>query len=336
MNSAITSIPQVSYRLWTSGTPDDKANFSHILGEAFKNFGFLTLSHTGLDPQHLAQTYAHCRRFFTQPLAWKTQYIQPHSLGQAGYVHFGKETAKHAPTYDLKEFWHVDRALTIKAAPAASGRHQKADPSPWPRDHPEFGASLSKLYSTLEVIGHHLLRAASQYLKLEPPYLLHELCHQGPTLLRAAYYPALDPTAHPAAVRAAPHEDINFITLLCASTADGLEIKLPHGPWLPLTIPPDAGTIIVSSGDMLQHITGGLFRSTTHQVVNSNHCRKDRLALPFFVHPHPSTILKPIPSCQRQSSDPTSYPTITAGEFLHQRLTTINLASASTQPRPML
>lgn len=330
MNSAITSIPEVSYRLWTSTSPRDRANFSHVLGEAFKDFGFLALTHTGLNPQHLTQTYKHCRRFFTQPLTWKTQYTQQHSRGQVGYVHFGKETAKHAPTYDLKEFWHVDRALAM--AGRAPHSHKSSAHASWPSSHPEFSASLSQLYGTLEAIGLQLLDAASQYLELEPPYVLHELCHDGPTLLRAAYYPALDPTSHPAAIRAAPHEDINFITLLCASTADGLQIKLPHGSWLPITIPPDAGTIIVSSGDMLQHITGGLFRSTTHQVINSNNCRNDRLALPFFVHPQPSTTLKPIPSCRHQSSDPTSYPTITAGEFLHQRLQTINLASASPAP----
>jgi isopenicillin N synthase-like dioxygenase len=67
-------------------------------------------------------------------------------------------------------------------------------------------------------------------------------------------------------VRAAEHEDINLLTLLCESTAAGLEILTRDGTWLAVETPP--GQIVVDTGDMMQLITNGILPSVTHRVVN--------------------------------------------------------------------
>ena len=59
------------------------------------------------------------------------------------------------------------------------------------------------------------------------------------------------------------HEDINFITLLALATADGLEVQDHDGSWI--KVEGDERYIIVDSGDMIQNLTNGLFKSTTHR-----------------------------------------------------------------------
>jgi hypothetical protein len=99
------------------------------------------------------------------------------------------------------------------------------------------------------------------------------------------YYP---PTvgAPPGAVRSAAHEDINLITLLSGATAEGLELLRRDGSWMPVHVSFDH--IVVDSGDMLQNVTNGLYKSTTHRVVNPRDASTDRYSMPCFIHPRKS------------------------------------------------
>ena len=103
------------------------------------------------------------------------------------------------------------------------------------------------------------------------------------TLFRILYYPPV-PENVDGAVRSAPHEDINLITLLPAATAAGLQVKDLEGVWWDVDTNP--GNIIVNAGDMLKEATGGYIPSTTHQVINpvGADASKPRYSAPLFVH----------------------------------------------------
>ncbi len=108
------------------------------------------------------------------------------------------------------------------------------------------------------------------------------------SMLRVLHYPPLPDDV--AAPRAAPHEDINFLTLLPAADGPGLEIKTREGEWI--SVPNEPNQLLVNIGDMLQEVSGGWLPSTTHQVVLSdNHRRSGRMSLPLFLHPRPEVRL---------------------------------------------
>jgi isopenicillin N synthase-like dioxygenase len=46
----------------------------------------------------------------------------------------------------------------------------------------------------------------------------------------------------------------------------GLQAKTVSGEWVEVT--PIPGTLIINIGDMLQKMTGGLYKSTPHRVQN--------------------------------------------------------------------
>jgi isopenicillin N synthase-like dioxygenase len=309
------SIPVLDLRQFAAGG-GERSQFIAQLGNALEEIGFFALTHHGVEAELIEAAYGAAEQFFSLPDATKQQYEIAGWNGQRGFTRFGREHAKDHPVADLKEFWHVGRE-------GATVRNGGAIANLPVAEVPQFQPLMLRLYAQLETCAIELLRACALYLG-QPDAWLAEQVQQSDTILRIIHYPPIPPNAHPASLRAAPHEDINLITLLCGATADGLELLQRDGTWLPIAAMP--GHIIVDSGDMLQQLTNGILRSTTHRVVNgaadNSHAR--RFSMPFFVHPRPEVDLTPLPECVARVGEQ-RFPAITAGEYLLQRLREIGL-----------
>lgn len=296
----------------------DPSAFAAQVGGALHDLGFFALENHGVDQSLIRAAYDAVEQFFLLPEEQKRAYEDPELKGQRGFTHFGREHAKDHPTPDLKEFWHAGREL----APD----HPLFSSYPgniWPSEVPEFRRALTELYQQLDACAAKLLEAVALYLE-EPRDRIREMARDGNTILRVIHYPPVPDEAPPAALRAAAHEDINLITLLCEATAGGLELLTREGTWLPVQALP--GQIIVDSGDMIQNLTNGLLRSTTHRVTNPDNHRERRFSMPFFVHPRTEVDLTPLPGCVERTGGVRRFPAITAGDYLLQRLREIGLA----------
>ena len=196
----------------------------------------------------------------------------------------------------------------------------------WPNEHiPKFEQKVDDLYNQMEAISNQLLSACSIYLGKDSNWL-PSMAEKGNTIMRIIHYPPLDSSTPEGAVRSAAHEDINFITLLMTATAAGLQVMDHDGTWI--DVEGNHEQIIVDSGDMIQNLTNGLFKSTTHRVVNPGDPTQRRFSMPMFVHPRNEIDLTPRQEYIEQTSGVADYPSITAGAYLHQRLVEIGLASA--------
>lgn len=286
-----------------------RSTFVAQMGTALETIGFFALVNHGVEAQLISQAYAACQAFFALPEANKLAYVDPQLKGQRGFTRFGQEHAKDHPVPDLKEFWHVGR--------------EAARPNLQPAEVPLFHPVMLALYEQLETCAAHLLAACGRYLS-EPPDRLPEMARSSDTILRIIHYPPIPADAAPTSLRAAAHEDINLLTLLCEATADGLELWQRDGSWL--AIPALPGQIIVDSGDMLQHLTNGWLKSTTHRVTNPHNERDRRFSMPFFVHPRAEVDLTPLPSCVAKTGGVAKFPPLTASAYLQQRLREIGLA----------
>ena len=195
----------------------------------------------------------------------------------------------------------------------------------WPNEHmPKFEEKVDALYNQMETISNQLLSACSLYLGKNSDWL-PSMAEKGNTIMRIIHYPPLDSSTPEGAVRSAAHEDINFITLLMTATAAGLQVMDHDGTWI--DVEGNHEQIIVDSGDMIQNLTNGLFKSTTHRVVNPGDPTQRRFSMPMFVHPRNEIDLTPLPEYIDRTSGTADFPSITAGEYLHQRLAEIGLAS---------
>ncbi|WP_448702477.1 isopenicillin N synthase family dioxygenase [Mucilaginibacter sp. AW1-3] len=314
------NIPRLDLNDWVKGSAEQRKKFSDDLGKAFNETGFVTITNHGLSKQQIDELYKQVKAVFALPEEVKLRYEIPELAGQRGYTSKGKETAKGFKVPDLKEFWQIGQTV-------ADGDPVKDE---YPenvqvKELPDFYPITSGIYKSLEASGAQILKAIAVYLGLPENYFDAKI-HNGNSILRGLhYFPILDPDALPPdAVRAGAHEDINLITLLIGASADGLEVLTRDGSWY--AVKAEGEDIVVNVGDMLQRLTNGKLKSTTHRVVNPPRelMGFSRYSVPFFLHPRSEMDLTSLPSTI-DAEHPKAYSDITAGEYLDERLREIGL-----------
>ncbi len=314
--ATLRKVPTLSLAAYTHGSQDEKVKFIDQLFVGIKDYGFVILKDHDVPAELLAEAYRILEKFYQLPEKQKLTYISERGGGQRGYTAFGKEHAKGAEVKDLKEFWHVGRDVE-----PGHSFEKYYPPNIWPDDSmPEFRPVFEKLFNQLEKAGIQMMEALSYPLGVEKDFFT-KMVVEGNSILRLLHYPPIPEGVDPRCVRAAAHEDINFITILPAATTSGLQLKDRDGTWL--DIESDYGTLIVDAGDMLARITNDVIPSTTHRVINPQDGKNNsRYSMPFFMHPHPEAVLSCLESCKGTGA---KYPDISSHEFLMQRLREIGL-----------
>ncbi|NUT00793.1 MAG: isopenicillin N synthase family oxygenase, partial [Sphingomonas sp.] len=265
--------------------PDE---FAQKLGRSFEDYGFAIIADHGIPDALIHRAEDKAKAFFALPEETKRHYLLPGSGGARGYTPFGIETAKGAKAHDLKEFWHVGRDL-----PEGHKFRAHMPDNIWPSEVPGFRDTFEELYATFDRTGLTILRAIARYLKIDEDYFV-DTVRDGNSVMRLLHYPPIE--GEPGSnVRAGAHEDINTITLLLGAEEAGLELLTKDGRWIPVS--PKPGELVVNIGDMLQRLTNGRLRSTTHRVVNPPPERRGhaRYSMPFFLHFRSDFLIEPLP-----------------------------------------
>ena len=291
--------------------------FAGELGQSFVDYGFAIVRDHGIPQQLIDRAEAKAKAFFALPDATKRAYLIPGGGGARGYTAFGVETAKGGTASDLKEFWHVGREL----AAGHQFRSVMAD-NVWPAEIEGFRQTFLELYDAFDAAGLKVLRAIARFLQVDEDYFT-DTVRDGNSVMRLLHYPPIDkPTGHQ--IRAGAHEDINTITLLIGAEEAGLELKTKDGRWLPVS--PKPGELVVNIGDMLQRLTNGRLRSTSHRVVNPapDRASNARYSMPFFLHFRPDFMIEALPGTVSDGEQP-KWPAISSHEYLQERLREIKL-----------
>ena len=295
-------------------------NISDELGRSFAEYGFAVVRDHGIPQELIDRAEALSKEFFALPDEVKKGYKIEGGGGARGYTPFGTEKAKDADIFDLKEFWHVGRGL-----PSDHPLSEFMAPNVWPKEVDGFEQTFDALYSAFEKAGGRVLEAIALHLDL-PQQFFAPTVEDGNSVMRLLHYPPLGPDAPEGAIRAAAHGDINTITLLLGAEEAGLELLTQAGEWKAIDVP--EGALVINVGDMLERLTNGKLRSTTHRVVNPRGpaALRSRYSMPFFLHFRPDYLIEPLKSCVDADADSALPEPISAHDFLMQRLREINLA----------
>jgi len=296
----------LSFKDLTSKT--SKAAFIANLGNSLQNTGFVALRDHDLDTAYLSKCYKVAEDFFLLKEEIKKKYEDESIAGQRGFISFGKETAKGSSISDIKEFWHV-------------GREGNTPANIWPAEIAEFKDTFLDMYAKLDKMGEQLLAAIALHLDL-PEETFTKITSNGESILRLLHYPPLAGNYKAGAVRAAAHTDINFITMLVTSSADGLQVQDRQGNWV--DAPKDKNLIIVDCGDMIENMTNGILPATPHRVVNPNTDDARRFSMPFFMHARLDQRIDPLPQMIEKVGEK-NFRDLTAGEYLDERLRELGL-----------
>lgn len=297
----------------------DPAALSRDLGESFQTFGFAMVRDHGIDPALIARAWELTEAFFALPEEEKRSYFLDGLAGARGYTPFGVEIAKGAKARDLKEFWHVGRDLPAGYPLATTSM----PPNIWPARPEGFRETFEALYAAFDQTGARILARIAVWLGLDENWFDPAIT-DGNSVMRLLHYPPV-PDAEGGAIRAGAHEDINLITLLLGAEEAGLELLTKDGRWIGVS-PPD-GALVVNIGDMLQRLTNHVLPSTTHRVRNPEGPRAafSRYSMPFFLHLRSDFAFRTLPQCVTPDN-PDRYPvSITADDYLQERLREIGL-----------
>jgi isopenicillin N synthase-like dioxygenase len=315
MNDIATMPSIASVSLKAAATDPD--GFAEELGHSFEEYGFAIIADHGIPDELIQRAEEKAKAFFALPDEVKRKYHIAGGGGARGYTPFGIETAKGAQSHDLKEFWHVGRDL-----PAGHPFRAHMPDNVWPEEVASFRDTFEELYDTFDRTGLKILRAIARYLDIDEDYFV-DTVRDGNSVMRLLHYPPVqgEPGSH---VRAGAHEDINTITLLLGAEEAGLELLTKEGRWLPVS--PKPGELVVNIGDMLQRLTNGQLRSTTHRVVNPPPERRgfSRYSMPFFLHFRSDFLIEALPGTVPEGEAP-KWPPITADDYLQERLREIKL-----------
>jgi len=267
---------------------------------ACRECGFFYVTGHAVDQGLQQRLDALSRQFFAQPLEAKMA-IRMELGGPAwrGYFPVGKELTSGKP--DLKEGIYFGAELSgdhplVRAGTPLHGRNL------FPPDMAEFRDVVLAYLDAMTSLGHTLMAGVALSLGLERSYFAERYTADPLILFRIFNYPP-DPSAE-----ASPepqwgvgeHTDYGLLTMLKQDDAGGLEVK-SRARWIPA--PPIPDSFICNIGDMLDRMTGGLYRSTPHRVRNV--ARRDRLSFPFFFDPNMAATIQPIvlPDAQAIASD---------------------------------
>ncbi|MDG2461629.1 MAG: 2OG-Fe(II) oxygenase family protein [Luminiphilus sp.] len=257
-------LPQISYT-----SPD----FNAVFMASLHRYGFAAVTDHPLDKDRVLRIYDEWLAFFA---ADGPGDFEMDPVNQDGY--FSLQHAEHAKGFverDHKEYFQF---------------------YPWGRCPQSLEADLAAHFNAAVELGAELLECIAAHLPKRVTGSLSEplrdmIRASEQSMLRVLHYPPVP--AGQSVLRAAPHEDINLLTLLPAADGPGLELRLRSGEWLSVSHKP--GQLIVNIGDMLQEATGGYLPSTTHRVAaaTARDSAASRMSLPLFLHPRPEVVLSP-------------------------------------------
>ncbi|MFT3710052.1 MAG: 2-oxoglutarate and iron-dependent oxygenase domain-containing protein [Archangium sp.] len=258
------------------------------LRNACERHGFFYVRGHGVPPELERRLEKLSAEFFALPLHVKAQ-LPMSKGGSAWRGWFPLEGELTSGAADLKEGIYFGDEV---------GPDDRRVRAGWPMhglnlfpdvELPALRGAVLEFMSAQREVAKFVMRALAASLGLETDFFERSLTREPLSLFRIFHYPAPAPEKQ-SAWGVGEHTDYGLLTVLKQDDCGGLEVKTPSG-WV--AAPPIEGTFVCNLGDMLDRMTGGLYRSTPHRVRNAS--GRSRYSWPFFFDPAFDAVVAPLP-----------------------------------------
>ena len=267
---------------------DSVGHLADQIRVACREWGFFYVVGHDVDLQLIQQLEQVSQQFFAMGLEDKLA-IRMERGGRAwrGYFPLGDELTSGQP--DQKEGLYFGAELDeddprVRAGLPLHGRNL----------FPEiagFRETVLGYLTAMTRLGHTLMEGIALSLGFDTAYFADRYTRDPFILFRIFHYPPLTSQAAESTWSVGEHTDYGILTILLQDTVGGLQVKSPAG-WI--AAPPLPGSFVCNIGDMLDRMTGGVYRSTPHRVLNKS--TSGRLSYPFFFDPSFDSEVRPIDS----------------------------------------
>lgn len=271
-------IPVVDIGCLRQSPREDAAvmEMARALSEACRHHGFFYLTGHGIDPQLTDDLEELSHQFFELKEREKME-ISMDKGGRAWRGYFPIEGELTSGMPDLKEGIYFGAELNQDDSRVLAGLPMHGS-NLFPIRPEGFKDVVVKYITEVTKVGHLVMEAIALSLGLDGGYFRSNCTYDPLVLFRVFHYPPQQTGAAQWGV--GEHTDYGLLTLLLQDSVGGLQVK-SGGEWI--DAPPLSGTFVCNIGDMLDRMTGGLYRSTPHRVLNSS--GKQRLSFPLFFDP---------------------------------------------------
>jgi isopenicillin N synthase-like dioxygenase len=274
-----TTLPLIDVAPLVAGTPGRDTVAAQI-GAACRAHGFFYVTGHGVDAALVKRLEDLSHRFFELPEETKMQWRM--ALGGRawrGFFPLGGELTSGRP--DWKEGLYLGTELPA-THPLVQAKTPVHGPNLFP-DLPGFREAILDYMAAVTQLGHRLMEGIALSLGLSADYFAKRYTADPLILFRLFNYPT-QPVPEGLDVQwgVGEHTDYGLLTILHQDHIGGLAVHTPGG-WI--DAPPVAGSFVCNIGDMLDRMTGGLYKSTPHRVKR-NTSGRDRLSFPLFFDPN--------------------------------------------------
>lgn len=270
----------------------DASAVAAAIGEACRDLGFFYVTGHAIGADTLSALDAASRKFFALPEAEKMKIAMARG-GRAwrGYFPLGGELTSGKP--DKKQGLYFGEELGADDRRVCAGLPLHGA-NLFPESVPELKMAVLRFMAETARSAHAIMEGVALSLGLDAQYFRRAYTADPTLLFRVFEYPAGDDESW----GVGEHTDYGLLTLLAQDEHGGLQVKTPNG-WI--DAPPIDGALVCNIGDMLDRLTGGLYRSTPHRVRNVS--GKSRLSFPFFFDPGWDAEIVPLPASANPRDD---------------------------------
>ena len=305
----MNKVPTIDFAKYREGhfNSDDRIE----LTSACEDMGFFLLKGHGLD-ELIAEVFLESESFFSESKDYK-QRVRRDEENPLGY--FDRELTKRKR--DQKE------VFDFRVGGYQSNKSNRT--TRWPENRDGFKDCLARFFDSFTALSEEVMEMIFTSMGMEAveSRKLVAACF-GPEHSSAArlnYYPAVDPVPETEREAVTPlgdmalhhHTDPGAITLLLQDDHGGLQAHSTEHGWR--DVEPQAGTIVVNIGDVMQVWTNDRCKSGIHRVLPIASGR-GRYSTPFFYQPRFDAVIKP----WSNENEPTKYRSFLWKEFIRGRV----------------
>ncbi|PON87342.1 Isopenicillin N synthase [Trema orientale] len=263
--------PTIDFSLLTSGTPNQRSEVINELTKACETWGFFMVTNHGVSETLMDAVFDGSRRFFELSDEEKLEYkgnnlIDPIKCGTSVN-----------PMLDKVFYWRDFLKTYV---------HPEFH---FPTKPPGYRETVFEFCQRTREVFLGISEAISESLGLEANEIYKRLnLDSGLQIFTANLYP---PCPQPdLALGLPPHSDHGFLTFLIQNGVDGLQIQ-PNGKWYNVKGVPYS--FLVNSGDQLELLSNGRYKSIIHRVVVNR--EKARISVAMANGPSLETVVSPAP-----------------------------------------
>ncbi len=310
---AAERLPVVDLADAASADPAARAAVAWEVHKAARQDGFFYVVNHGVAPELMAGQLEAARRLFALPPEAKMALHSALFPNRRGYDPMAAQTLDAGSPPDLKESFSTGREVAadhwfIREAVPFEGEN------PWPSALPGFREQVLAYTGAMTALGQTLTRLLAQSLDLAPGYFDDGVGEPSCTV-RLLRYPPQPAVAAANQLGSGAHTDWGLLTLLLQDDRGGLEVQNGDGDWI--RADPMAGALVVNLGDMTERLTGGLYHSNLHRVLNDA-SGADRYSVATFFNPNARYVFQTAPTCIRPGEPPA--PPVSFGEHISQMI----------------